>query len=135
KGRKGDPYSRHVQAVQRGALERLDAMLAHATKVPAGMRDAIEAAAVFHDLGKLDPDNQACLRRGRGHPLKWDHIDAGVAYLASQNEMAAWLVRAHHAPWLPQKSEHFDADGLGRKLRGLRDDRRPREEHKQQITR
>jgi CRISPR-associated endonuclease/helicase Cas3 len=34
--------------------------------------------------------------------LEWDHIDAGVAHLAAHKaRMAAWLVRAHHAPGLP----------------------------------
>ena len=55
--------------------------------------------------------------------MPWDHIDAGVAHLGqSGNWMAAWLVRAHHAPGLPCMARHFDPDGLGRKLRGRRRD-------------
>jgi CRISPR-associated endonuclease/helicase Cas3 len=76
-------------------------------------------AATYHDIGKLDPDNQAGLQHGRNGSLPWDHIDAGVAYLMnSQAEGAAWLVRAHHSPGLPCWAEHFAKNG--RKLRGRR---------------
>jgi CRISPR-associated endonuclease/helicase Cas3 len=104
-------------------------MLRHATDPPRGLLDAIETAATFHDLGKLDPENQAVLKKGRGEKLPWDHIDAGVAHLTDkgvQNWMSAWLIRAHHSPGLPEKAEHFDPDQLGRRLRGRRrDDDKP----------
>jgi CRISPR-associated endonuclease/helicase Cas3 len=111
-------------------------MLRFATPEPEGLLDAIDAAAAFHDLGKLDIENQAVLAGGRGAPLPWDHVDAGVAHLsAAKNLMAAWLVRAHHAPGLPSRAEHFDLDGLGRRLRGLRGDERSVNEHERQIRR
>ncbi|HOG17889.1 MAG TPA: DEAD/DEAH box helicase [Syntrophales bacterium] len=111
-------------------------MLRYANDPPAGLLDAIEAGATFHDLGKLDPDIQNELHKGRGSKLRWDHIDAGVAHLSSlQSWMAAWLVRAHHAPGLPQKIEHFDPDGVGRRLRGRRYDIAPKEKHDEQIRR
>jgi CRISPR-associated endonuclease/helicase Cas3 len=98
-------------------------MLRFAEPPPVGLMEAIEIAAAFHDLGKLDQDNQAALRRGRDAKLPWDHIDAGVAHLSHEkNWMAAWLVRAHHAPGLPSRPRHFDPDGLGRRLRGRRND-------------
>jgi CRISPR-associated endonuclease/helicase Cas3 len=135
-GASGDPYERHINAVKRGALERAEEMLCYAINPPLGLLKAIEAAAVFHDLGKLDPDIQKVFRKGRGSKLKWDHIDAGVAHLsAEQDWMAAWLVRAHHAPGLPQKVEHFDPDGLGRRLRGRRRDEETKERHDEQIGR
>ena len=111
-------------------------MLRFATPEPEGLLAAIEAAATFHDLGKLDAEIQAVLAHGRGGRLPWDHIDAGVAHLsAARNWMAAWLVRAHHAPGLPSRPEHFDRDGLGRRLRGLRRDDRSVDEHRRQIIR
>ena len=132
----GDPYERHVRAVRQGARERAQEMLRYASNPPPGLLEAIESAATFHDLGKLDPDIQAVLRKGRGSRLKWDHIDAGVAHLsANQDWMAAWLVRAHHGPGLPQKIEHFDPDGLGRRLRGRRNDHVRKERHDEQIER
>lgn len=132
-GLKGDPYGRHIQAVVKGARKRAEAMLRYATNPPPGMLDAIEAAATFHDLGKLDSDIQAVFRKGRGGKLKWDHIDAGVAYLsAEQDWLAAWLVRAHHAPGFPQKAEHF-TEKMDRRLRGRRRDDDRQERHDEQI--
>lgn len=135
KGLPGDPYARHVKAVRQGALERADDMLRYAVAPPAGLRSAIEAAATFHDLGKLDPDIQAVLQKGRGNKLNWDHIDAGVAHLSAQkNWMGAWLVRAHHAPGLPQKAEHF-TERTDRRLRGRRRDDNAIDRHDEQISR
>jgi CRISPR-associated endonuclease/helicase Cas3 len=135
-GAEGDPYARHVGAVRCGARERVEAMLRHATNPPRGLLEVIDAAATFHDLGKLDPDTQAALRKGRGSRLRWDHIDAGVAQLSAvQDWMAAWLVRAHHAPGLPEKQAHFNADNLGWRLRGRRRDEDEPERHEEQIAR
>lgn len=132
----GDPYARHVEAVRDGARKRAETMLRYATHASPDLLEAIIAAATYHDLGKLDPDTQAALRKGRGTKLKWDHIDAGVAHLAGMEDwMAAWLVRAHHAPGLPQKQEHFNPDNLGRRLRGRRRDNETRERHEGQIAR
>lgn len=135
-GIEGDPYARHIEAVRRGARERAAEMLRYATPPLEGLLEAIDAAATFHDLGKLDCQNQAALQQGRGTKLRWDHIDAGVAHLSSLNDwMAAWLVRAHHAPGFPENQEHFNPDNLGRKLRGCRWDDYERERHDQQIAR
>lgn len=133
-GMQGDLYARHVEAVRRGALERAEAMLRHATNPPPGLLKAIETAGMFHDLGKLDPNIQAVFRQSRVKKLKWDHIDAGVAHLsAEQDWMAAWLVRAHHAPGLPQKREHFTEE-TDRRLRGRRRDEDTKERHGEQIA-
>lgn len=115
-----DPYARHVHAVWTGARERAEAMAKYGAATAPALLAAIDAAATFHDLGKLDPDNQAALRGGRTARLPWDHIDAGVAHLSAlRNWMAAWLIRAHHAPGLPAREEHFNRD-FGRRLRGRR---------------
>jgi CRISPR-associated endonuclease/helicase Cas3 len=96
----------------------------------------VEVAATFHDLGKLDAENQSALKQGRAARMPWDHIDAGVAHLlANGNRIAAWLVRAHHAPGLPCLAKHFDPDGLGLRLRGRRHESVERIDHLQQIER
>lgn len=101
------------------------------------IRNAVVDAATFHNLGKLDPEIQAALRQGRGARLDWDHIDAGVAHLsASGAYMAAWMVRAHHAPGLPSLPVHFAKSPNARRLRGVRrDEGIAPEVHKQQIAR
>ena len=132
----GDPYARHVKDVRRGAHERAEAMLRYATAPMGDLLETIDAAATFHDLGKLDPDIQAALRNGRGNKLRWDHIDAGVAQLSTEKDwMAAWLVRAHHAPGLSEKQEHFNRDKLGWRLRGRRRVGGDSQRHEEQIAR
>lgn len=111
-------------------------MLRFGSNLPPDFITNIEIAATFHDLGKLDAENQFGLRQGRAGRMPWDHIDAGVAHLfAGGNRMAAWLVRAHHAPGLPCLAKHFDPDGLGLKLRGRRHESAEQNEHLQQIER
>lgn len=137
-GRLGQPYHEHVKNVRRGARQLAERMLRHAVQPLPKLLDAIDAAATYHDLGKLDPMMQAVLRKGRSARLNgdFDHIDAGVAHLwGVGNEMAAWLVRAHHAPGLPKLYEHFGPDGIGRKLRGRRRDTDERHRHEAQIAR
>lgn len=135
-GAEGDPYARHVEAVRCGARQNAMAMLRYASNPSPGLLQAIEEAAAFHDLGKLDYDIQSALRKGRDGRLRWDHIDAGVAHLsAAQDWMAAWLVRAHHAPGLPEKQAHFNPDKLGWRLRGRRRDEEDHDRHQEQIER
>lgn len=133
-GGKADSYARHIKGVLVGSMDRAKEMLFYATKSPSDLLKTIEAAATFHDLGKLDPDIQAVLRNGRRKKLKWDHVDAGVAHSWTINKMAAWLIRAHHAPGLPQKAEHF-TEKTDRHLRGRRYDSEPKERHDEQIER
>lgn len=131
-------YATHVaEGVVRGADWRVKEMCRFCSDQ--ANRDlvmrAVVDAAWFHDLGKLDPENQAGLRKGRGSKLCWDHVDAGVAHLrAAKAHMAAWLVRSHHAPGLPSKPFHFDRK-TDRRLRGCRSDADDLVRHKAQIER
>lgn len=127
------------EGVNEGALRRADAMLRFYTDKAKceTIRNAVVDAATFHDLGKLDPEIQTALRQGRNARLGWDHIDAGVAHLrASGAYMAAWMVRAHHAPGLPSLPVHFAKSPNARRLRGVRRDEGVAPEvHEQQIAR
>lgn len=130
-----DFYEAHVRRVRTAARQRAESMIRFACEPPPEFVANIEAAATFHDLGKLDVENQSALSKGRAGRMPWDHIDAGVAHLlASGNRMAAWLARAHHAPGLPCRTKQFDPD-FGLKLRGLRDESKERVEHLRQIER
>ena len=59
----------------------------------------LELAAEYHDLGKLDEENQSVLAgEKRASRLPVPHADAGVAHLIGQDAWnAALLVYAHHA--------------------------------------
>jgi CRISPR-associated endonuclease/helicase Cas3 len=114
-------YAEHVRNVSKGARERARAMLAYSSQGHPGLLEAIEVAAVFHDLGKLGKKNQQALAKGRGERLPTDHIDAGVAHTWSRrNEMAAWLIRAHHSPGLPSRAAELAAIPGWLPLRGRR---------------
>jgi len=61
--------------------------------------DTIRVAAEYHDLGKLDPENQEVLRGEHNAPhLPIQHTEAGTAYLLNRLNLAtgATLIRSHH---------------------------------------
>ena len=91
-------YVSHVREVRRRAITNAR----RATAFYAGngrlFVDWVDAAALYHDLGKLDPENQAVLRDRQGKPLRIPHEDAGVAQLENMARLeSAVLVAAHHA--------------------------------------
>ena len=65
----------------------------------AAVRRILELAAEYHDLGKLDSENQSVLAgETRARRLPMPHADAGVAHLIDQDAWnSALLVYAHHA--------------------------------------
>ena len=97
-------YEEHVRNVTRRALMAMRRALRHYS--PRGAKQASARAFLetvgdgssFHDIGKLDADNQALLsglRRGPSLPVR--HEDAGVALLTQCGAReAAGLVSAHH---------------------------------------
>lgn len=97
---RNQPYSEHVANVSDHAAR----FWANASRYwrCGGDEDSfasiVRAAAGFHDLGKLDEQNQRVLSGKNPHAhLPVPHQDAGVAHLLAQNEIfAALLVYAHH---------------------------------------
>ena len=61
-------------------------------------REVVRAAAIYHDLGKLDSDNQKVFLHGGIKRLPVNHLDAGTAFLL-KNTMgrSSILVFSHHA--------------------------------------
>jgi len=73
--------------------------------------DWVAAAAVYHDLGKLDDANQVVLGTNSQTPLPIAHDDAGVAELDKLNRKeAAILAHAHHRG-LFSRDEEFSKQG------------------------
>jgi CRISPR-associated endonuclease/helicase Cas3 len=67
---------------------------------------AVRAAALYHDLGKVDKENQKVLGGKRSAHLPIIHTDAGTAYLLQKNAIVpALCVLAHHRPGLPSIPE------------------------------
>ncbi len=103
------PYAEHIANVIESAVQNTDTLAAHATDGRL-LKLAVQLAAEFHDLGKLDPENQAVLSEGGGGSLPVNHVDAGVAYLLKSptqlvKQLAAILVFSHHRG-LPDIPEH-----------------------------
>lgn len=65
------------------------------------MKDAVTFAALYHDLGKLAPENQKVLKVRSKASLPLNHVDAGVAALQSgglslAENLTALFVYSHH---------------------------------------
>lgn len=92
-------YAAHVGGVVLLANQAADAAAQYASNDGELLRMIVPLAAEFHDLGKLDAENQDVLsgkRKERHLPVQ--HTDAGTAYLLDELQAAvgAALVRSHH---------------------------------------
>jgi len=92
-------YAEHVENVRLNAVEKANAVGFYSPRYGTVLKAVSELAGEYHDLGKLDPANQAILSCGTGH-LPINHVDAGAAYLLKGksllNVFAALLIYAHH---------------------------------------
>ena len=141
-------YEDHAREVARLGMDHAKEMLAYASISKAQLeqyKTSLRLALPIHDMGKLEANNQAVLCGNRTGSLPYDHIEAGVAFAAEQHDfLAAWLIRAHHAPGLPSnkderglaKKQRLGADHLLRGKRHRRDcyDKDIIEEHKNLIA-
>ena len=92
-------YASHVGGVVKIASKAADEAARYASCDGMLLREIVPLAAEFHDLGKLDKENQEVLsgkRNDRHLPVQ--HTDAGTAHLLEQLQVAlgAALVRSHH---------------------------------------
>jgi CRISPR-associated endonuclease/helicase Cas3 len=110
-------YKEHISEVLRMAMDSAARIAPH-TKYASLLQAAIRLSATFHDLGKLDDENQKVLKGGRGK-LPINHVDGGVAHLLSESSvlrnLSALCVYSHHRemPSLPEEA----AKGTGRIFR------------------
>lgn len=99
-------YREHIERVRQSAKFNAQAATGGYTGDKTTFIDTVEAAAIYHDLGKLDEANQEVLRRESRTPLSVAHEDAGVAELLRlKRSEAAVLVAAHHAGLFSQEKE------------------------------
>jgi len=92
-------YAAHVGGVVKRASKAADEAGRYASCDGELLRKIVSLAAEFHDLGKLDEENQEVLsgkRKARKLPIQ--HTDAGTAYLLDKFKVVpgAVLVRSHH---------------------------------------
>ena len=92
-------YEDHVEGVYRKACAYGAETGQHGAKASETLRAILEESARYHDLGKLDDENQAALhiRNSEKRHLPINHVDAGCAALIARNELyAALMIYAHH---------------------------------------
>ena len=112
-GISAQPYAEHIENVIASAVRHAGELAADATDGRL-LKLAVQSAAEFHDIGKLDPENQAVLSVGGSGRLPVNHTDAGVAHLLMSppqlaTRLAAILVFSHHQG-LPYFAEHRTRD-------------------------
>lgn len=118
-GQPAQTYEDHMACVRRLAALRAAEMLQfYRRDNPTILKEIVEVAAAYHDLGKLDDDCQEFLDNPeRGYKML-NHVDAGVAYLLSESDavsdnikksayfLAAILVQGHHRGLFNKKTEN-----------------------------
>src|SRR5271157_6592726 len=85
-------YFEHVSEVMRRVEENVDHLLRYYKGDANYFHEAVRVAAVSHDLGKLDDENQKVLSQGGGKGLPINHVDAGTANLLSNNFVESALL-------------------------------------------
>ena len=96
-------YVKHVSDVVREAVKRASDAARSSSTWGDLLVAIVRLASEYHDLGKLDPENQAVLRKVSRQPLPIKHEDAGAAHFLSSEEdltvarrLAAMLIFSHH---------------------------------------
>lgn len=92
-------YAAHVSGVVQRASYAAKEASAYSVLDGELLRSVVGIAAEYHDLGKLDPENQNVLsgrRKTRNLPIQ--HTEAGTAYLLNHLNMTlgAVMARSHH---------------------------------------
>lgn len=99
-------YATHITEVHSCAVKCARQAVEYYSGNRAGFIDWIAAAALYHDLGKLDPQNQEVLSHSTRDHLKIAHEDAGVAELDRlERKESSVLVAAHHAGLFSRDAE------------------------------
>lgn len=92
-------YAAHVDGVVNRAAKAADDAARYASCDGELLKKVVRVAGEFHDLGKLDDENQEVLSGNRkAKKLPIQHTDAGTAYLLDKLQVVpgAVLVRSHH---------------------------------------
>lgn len=92
-------YAAHVDGVVNRAAKAADEAARYASCDGELLKKVVRIAGEFHDLGKLDEENQEVLSGNRkANKLPIQHTDAGTAYLLDKLQVSpgAVLVRSHH---------------------------------------
>ncbi len=105
-------YFEHITNVHRRAVQNARNAAVFYTGDSDSFVSWVEAAAVYHDLGKLDSANQEVLQKNTREGLTIAHEDAGVAELEKlgRNE-ALVLAYGHHSGLFSVKEDALENQG------------------------
>ncbi|PKK39980.1 CRISPR-associated helicase Cas3 [Clostridiaceae bacterium JG1575] len=101
-------YSDHVAGVCHRAEWYANEAERYSPICEGQLKEIVRRSALWHDLGKLDDDNQAVLHDPsyKQRHLPWNHTDAGSAALkASDSLYSALIVYSHHIGLPDMESE------------------------------
>lgn len=110
-------YKAHVEGVCRRAERYAEEAEQYSSTCGGQLKDTVWRSALWHDLGKLDDDNQAALRKATDQQrhLPWNHTDAGSAVLQECGGLYSPLVVYSHHRGLPDvESECAKNDAIFR---------------------
>ncbi|MEN6384807.1 MAG: DEAD/DEAH box helicase [Phycisphaerales bacterium] len=108
-------YSAHICGVRSRACEYARDMASYSECDKDLLSQAVEKAAVYHDMGKLNKDNQDVLSgKISSKSLPQNHVDAGVAHFLNDKNLSvisAAVIQAHHYgfPDFPAEMNKGDA--------------------------
>jgi CRISPR-associated endonuclease/helicase Cas3 len=110
-------YAEHIGEVVHESMKRASAAAKFSPSLGHLLVAVVRLASEFHDLGKLDPENQAVLRIVSRQSLPVKHEDAGVAHILDEQEssftrlLIAMVIHAHHRG-LPSLLEEINREEL-----------------------
>jgi CRISPR-associated endonuclease/helicase Cas3 len=120
--KKGDipeqEYSEHVSGVISRAQKYANELGIYSVCDQLLLSDIVEKASAFHDIGKLNRDNQDVLSgKIKSKSLPINHVDAGTAYLLNVKHfsaISAAVIQAHHIGFPDFTSEMNKGDAIFR---------------------
>lgn len=90
-------YQKHITEVLKRTEKSIEGLSPYYKGDLQYFREVVRAAAIFHDLGKLDDENQKVLAKSSGKGLPINHVDAGTANLIEKDYVeSALLIYSHH---------------------------------------
>jgi CRISPR-associated endonuclease Cas3-HD len=91
-------YKEHVMNVKENGVKYARDVESYSKMSDGILADVVECAAVWHDIGKLDEENQEVLHEEKeARHLPVNHVDAGAAILMQQEKIyPAMIVYSHH---------------------------------------
>ena len=115
RGRPAQTYAEHIGNVISRARANAEAAVSYYIGARDQFVDEVVAAATYHDLGKLDEENQRVLGVESRQPLPIRHEDAGVAELIHlKRRESVILTQAHHQGLFSNESERAKQNWLFR---------------------